>query len=244
MKISILIQDFDLELLKFINNTQKKNVSIINILVAVKKKMHPIRNKQIRIRHSTYIKSYKKRRFEKLKKLILKVLFHILKLKFKYKIIYLDQNFKAKRKEVFDYTTILYSYEGIISEKNLNRFKSGLINIHPAILPEYRGLDAGLWALKKNDKLGVTAYLLNKGIDTGPIIKRYFLNKKKFRSLIHYKKELRDIKINSFIDAVKKFKKNQFEIHNPKILKSQNRGIMSKNTLTQLVSKIYQHSLQ
>ena len=38
MKISILIQDFDLELLKFINNTQKKNVSIINILVAVKKK--------------------------------------------------------------------------------------------------------------------------------------------------------------------------------------------------------------
>ena len=76
----------------------------------------------------------------------------------------------------------MYSYEGIISEKNLNRFKSGLINIHPAILPEYRGLDAGLWALKKNDKLGVTAYLLNKGIDTGPIIKRYFLNKKKFRS--------------------------------------------------------------
>ena len=74
-------------------------------------------------------------------------------------------------------------------------------------MPEYRGLDAGLWALKKNDKLGVTAYLLNKGIDTGPIIKRYFLNKKKFRSLIHYKKELRDIKINSFIDAVKKFKK-------------------------------------
>ncbi len=228
MRISILVQDLNLELLNFIIQSIKKNIFVKNIIFVRKTEMHRVRKKQIKIRQKTYINNKKKPKFLIIKKIIIHIFFNILKYKYRYKIFYINKNFITEKNYVYNYPTLLYSYEGIINEKNLKKFKKGLINIHPAILPEYRGLDAGLWALYENGKLGVSAYLLDKGIDTGPIIKRYFIKKKKFKSIQVYKKKLREIKMNSFIDALKKYKKKQFEIYNPKISKSQNKGIMSK----------------
>lgn len=238
MKISILVQDFDLELLKFIKNSKKKDTIIKNILIAPKNKIHPIRKKQFKIRKITYRKKENKPTFGFKRKFILKIIFYLSQYIYNYRIINLDRNFNFNDKNIFKYTTLLYRYEGIISQKKLNKFKNGLINIHPAILPKYRGLDAGLWALYYNDKLGVSAYLLDKGIDTGPIIKRYFIDKNKFESIDQYRKKLKDLRKNSFLDAVKRYKKNQFEIYNYKILKSQNRGVMSKKILVKLINKL------
>ena len=47
-----------------------------------------------------------------------------------------------------------------------------LINLHVGITPKYRGVHGGYWALVNKDKkhFGVTAHLVDPGIDTGGII--------------------------------------------------------------------------
>jgi len=45
------------------------------------------------------------------------------------------------------------------------------INIHPGILPQYRGVNPVNWSLKNKEKFhGVTIHEIDSGIDTGPII--------------------------------------------------------------------------
>ena len=49
--------------------------------------------------------------------------------------------------------------------------KRGCINIHPAMLPKYRGDNPIFWALKNNEsEIGVTAHFMDTKIDTGAII--------------------------------------------------------------------------
>lgn len=47
----------------------------------------------------------------------------------------------------------------------------GIINLHTALLPKYRGLMPTFWVLKNNEKqTGVSVFFVDEGIDTGPII--------------------------------------------------------------------------
>ena len=48
----------------------------------------------------------------------------------------------------------------------------GFIGCHPGILPDYRGVYAPFWAMRdgRTDKIGLTIYLANGGVDTGPLI--------------------------------------------------------------------------
>lgn len=45
----------------------------------------------------------------------------------------------------------------------------GLLNAHPGLLPEYRGVDVIPWAILNEDSVGVTIHFVDKGIDTGRI---------------------------------------------------------------------------
>lgn len=47
----------------------------------------------------------------------------------------------------------------------------GTINLHTALLPEYRGLMPSFWVLKNKEKqTGVSVFFVDEGIDSGPII--------------------------------------------------------------------------
>jgi methionyl-tRNA formyltransferase len=62
----------------------------------------------------------------------------------------------------------------IISNTVLNSIPALFINTHVGITPQYRGVHGAYWALIANDKknCGVTIHKVNKGIDTGDIIKQ------------------------------------------------------------------------
>lgn len=60
----------------------------------------------------------------------------------------------------------------ILSKEVIDAFKYGIINMHPGLLPENRGLDNHKWAIVDHLKQGVTVHLIDEGIDTGPIIRR------------------------------------------------------------------------
>jgi methionyl-tRNA formyltransferase len=46
----------------------------------------------------------------------------------------------------------------------------GVLNSHPGLLPDYRGLDVIPWAIYNGDPLGVTIHFVDPGIDTGDVV--------------------------------------------------------------------------
>ena len=59
----------------------------------------------------------------------------------------------------------------ILSKEFLCNWEKKIINIHPSILPAFRGLNAVKQAIEKKVKYtGCTIHYVDKGIDTGEII--------------------------------------------------------------------------
>ena len=68
---------------------------------------------------------------------------------------------------------IIFSIGGmqIIPKEVINTPKLGVLNIHPALLPKYRGRYSTVHAIFNGEKeTGVTAHWMDEGIDTGSII--------------------------------------------------------------------------
>lgn len=66
---------------------------------------------------------------------------------------------------------ILLAYGAIIPQDVIDLFPSGIINIHPSLLPKYRGSSPIQTALLKGKEMtGVSVMLLSKKMDAGPII--------------------------------------------------------------------------
>jgi len=67
---------------------------------------------------------------------------------------------------------ILSVYSKLIIPKRILTFpRFGAVNLHPGLLPQYRGVSPVFWAMSRGDTYaGVTLHYLDKGIDTGAII--------------------------------------------------------------------------
>ena len=70
---------------------------------------------------------------------------------------------------------ILLAEGPILREPILRASRCGVVNVHAAPLPEYRGNHATRWALYHDEPLCVSAHIVDKGIDTGPILARQHL---------------------------------------------------------------------
>jgi phosphoribosylglycinamide formyltransferase-1 len=66
---------------------------------------------------------------------------------------------------------VLAGYMALLTPGFLARFPLRVINVHPALLPAFPGLDAVGQALAYGVKLaGVTVHFVDEGVDSGPII--------------------------------------------------------------------------
>lgn len=73
----------------------------------------------------------------------------------------------ARRVEV----VVLAGFMRILSAGFVRRYRGRLVNVHPALLPAFPGLDAQQQALDAGVKLsGCTVHLVDEGVDTGPIV--------------------------------------------------------------------------
>lgn len=111
-------------------------------------------------------------------------IFYAKKFKIPYKFINTNTNdyerkilfYLKKNKIAF---ICLAGYLKIISDKIINEFKNKIINVHPSLLPKFKGLNTFARIIKNKEvKTGCTVHYVNNKLDDGKIIvkKSFFIN--------------------------------------------------------------------
>ena len=99
----------------------------------------------------------------------------------KYKIeskIFLFSNRSKSENQILKYLKsrkikliCLAGFMKILSKKFVKRFQGKILNIHPSLLPKYKGLNTHERALKNNEKYsGCTVHFVTEKLDSGKII--------------------------------------------------------------------------
>jgi phosphoribosylglycinamide formyltransferase-1 len=66
---------------------------------------------------------------------------------------------------------VLAGYMELLSPELVGRFRNRIVNVHPALLPSFPGLNAVEQALEHGVRVtGVTVHFVDEGVDSGPII--------------------------------------------------------------------------
>jgi methionyl-tRNA formyltransferase len=70
---------------------------------------------------------------------------------------------------------IAFTGGGLIRKNILDLPEMGVLNCHAGLLPRYRGMDVVEWALLEAEdeppQTGITLHFMDRGVDTGPIVK-------------------------------------------------------------------------
>ncbi len=102
--------------------------------------------------------------------------------KIPYSLINLKNNLKTEQlfKELKKYNIsiiCLAGYMKVLKKKFIQRFKNKIINIHPSLLPKYKGLDTFNRVLKAKEKItGCTVHYVTDKLDSGKIILKKKIN--------------------------------------------------------------------
>ena len=94
----------------------------------------------------------------------------------------------------------------ILSRKIINIYKNKILNIHPSLLPRYKGLNTHKRVIKNKDKFtGCTVHLVNSKLDSGKIILQKRI--KVFKKDNEYSLAKRVLKVENLIYpiAIRKF---------------------------------------
>ena len=84
----------------------------------------------------------------------------------------------------------LAGFMKILSKDFIRKFKGKILNIHPSLLPKYKGLNTHYRAIQNKEKYsGCTVHLVNSKLDSGKIIlqKKVKLSKKETPSSLQKK---------------------------------------------------------
>ena len=68
---------------------------------------------------------------------------------------------------------VMAGWMKVVSKKFCDEFAGRIINLHPSLLPKYKGLHAVEQAMESGDKItGCTVHYVNEELDSGEIIKQ------------------------------------------------------------------------
>ena len=82
-----------------------------------------------------------------------------------------EKNSLSKLKEKKIKIICLAGFMKILSADFIKRFKGKILNIHPSLLPKYKGLNTHKRALRNKEKYsGCSVHLVNSKLDSGKII--------------------------------------------------------------------------
>ena len=104
----------------------------------------------------------------------------------------------------------LAGYMKILSNKFIKSFNNNILNVHPSLLPKYKGLNTFKKVLNNNEvKTGCTVHFVNEKFDSGKIIiqKVFYVEKKD--NLKTLKDKTQQLEYKAFPEAIIKiYRKN------------------------------------
>ncbi len=98
---------------------------------------------------------------------------------------------------------LLAGYMRILSKRFVRLFGKSIINIHPSLLPKFKGLNTYERVLKnKERKTGCTVHFVNEKLDDGKIILKKFFYVNEKDSVASLKKKTQILEYSAFSEAI------------------------------------------
>lgn len=108
---------------------------------------------------------------------------------------------------------VLAGYMFLLSQEFVHRFKNKILNIHPALLPSFKGThgirDAYWYGVKVT---GVTVHFVDEGLDSGPIIIQGAVDIDPDDSVEELEEKIHKVEHKIYPEAVKYFCEDRLEI--------------------------------
>ncbi|OQX87418.1 MAG: phosphoribosylglycinamide formyltransferase [Candidatus Omnitrophica bacterium 4484_70.2] len=99
---------------------------------------------------------------------------------------------------------VLAGFMRILSSYFIKKFKNKILNIHPSLLPAFKGVNAIERAYKYGVKItGVTVHFVDEKVDHGPIILQGAVKVKPGESLEEVEKKIHKLEHNLYPQAIK-----------------------------------------
>ena len=107
----------------------------------------------------------------------------------------------------------LAGFMRIISPEFVKKYKNRIINIHPALLPAFPGLDSQKQALEYGAKYsGCTVHFVDAGTDTGPVIIQAIVKIKENDTELTLSKRILKEEHRIYPEAIKLFAKKKIKV--------------------------------
>ena len=114
----------------------------------------------------------------------------------------------------------LAGFMRIISPEFIKKYKNCVLNIHPAILPAFPGLDAQKQAIDHGVKYsGCTVHFADDGVDSGPIIVQAIVKVKDDDTEETLSKKILAKEHKAYVKAVKLIAENKIKVVGRKVKK-------------------------
>jgi len=114
----------------------------------------------------------------------------------------------------------LAGFMRIISPEFIKKYKNRVLNIHPAILPAFPGLDAQKQAIDHGVKYsGCTVHFVDDGVDSGPIIVQAIVKVKDDDTEETLAKRILSKEHKAYSEAVKLIAENKIKVVGRKVKK-------------------------
>lgn len=114
---------------------------------------------------------------------------------------------------------VLTGYKRILSPDFVRHYKNRILNIHPAILPSFRGVNAFSQALNYGVKwTGTTVHLVDEEVDHGPIIYQVPVKVKEDDTYQSLKARIQRAEYRAYPKAIKMFLERRSRIEGRKLV--------------------------
>jgi phosphoribosylglycinamide formyltransferase-1 len=99
---------------------------------------------------------------------------------------------------------VLAGYMQLLSGPFVRRFENRIVNVHPALLPSFPGLDAIGQALEHGVSVtGVTVHFVDEGVDSGPIILQRAVDVPYTRDRSQLEREIHEVEHQLLPEAIR-----------------------------------------
>ena len=136
-----------------------------------------------------------------------------------------NSDFEAKVNQYLEENKIdlivLAGFMRLISPEFVNRYKGRILNIHPALLPSFKGTEGIKDALDYGVKVtGVTVHFVDEEMDHGPIILQQAVKIEENDTLKSLEKKIHQIEHKLYPQAIRLFVEGKLRIEGRKVVVS------------------------